>query len=212
MIRIMIVDDHSIVRLGLVKIIEKNHDMKIVAEYANGAGALNWIRSHDCDVALIDIAMPGISGIDLLKQIQMEKPHLPVLILSNYPEDQFAVRLIKSGASGYLNKECAPAEIEDAVRSLVGGNAYFSPMVAKMLAKEFSMPDERLPHENLSNREYQVFLQLASAKSVSEIADALALSPKTVSTYRARILYKMRLANNIELMRYAIINHFVENA
>lgn len=204
MIRILIADDHSVVRLGLMQILERNHDMQIVAEHTNGTDALNWIRGHDCDVALIDIAMPGINGIDLLKQLREEKPGLPVLILSIYPEDQYAVRLIKAGAAGYLNKECAPTEVVEAVRSVVSGKVHISPAVAKMLANEISRPEGKLPHETLSNREYQIFLLFASAKTISEIADNLFLSVKTVSTYRTRILEKMHLRNNVELMQYVV--------
>ena len=207
MIRILIADDHTVVRLGLVQIIEKNPDMKVVAEHTNGIDALNWIRSHDCDVALVDIAMPGINGIDLLKQLREEKPKLPVLILSIYPEDQYAVRLIRAGAAGYLNKECAPTEVVEAVRNVVGGKVHISPAVAKMLANEVSRPDGKLPHETLSNREYQIFLLFASAKTISEIAEALSLSVKTVSTYRARILEKMNMRNNVEMMQYAVDKH-----
>lgn len=204
MIRILIADDHSIVRFGLMKIVEKNPNMEIVAEHTNGIDALNWIRNHDCDVALIDIAMPGLNGIDLLKQLREEKPKLPVLILSIYPEDQYAVRLIKAGAAGYLNKECAPTEVVEAVLSVVSGKVHISPAVAKMLANEVSRPDGRLPHETLSNREYQIFLLFASAKTISEIAEIFSLSVKTVSTYRTRILEKMNLRNNVELMQYVV--------
>ena len=204
MIRILIADDHNIVRFGLMQIMAKNPDMQVVAEHTNGIDALNWIRSHDCDVALLDIAMPGINGIDLLKQLHVEKPGLPVLILSVYPEDQYAVRLIRAGASGYLNKECAPTEVVEAVRSVVSGKMHISPAVVKMLASEVSRPEGKLPHETLSNREYQIFLLFASAKTISEIAETLSLSVKTVSTYRTRILEKMNLRNNVELMQYVV--------
>ena len=207
MIRILIADDHNIVRFGLMQIMERNSDMQVVAEHTNGIDALKWIRNHDCDVALIDIAMPGISGIDLLKQLREEKPNLPVLILSIYPEDQYAVRLIKAGAAGYLNKECAPTEVVEAVRSVAGGRLHISPAVVRMLATEVSRPDGKLPHETLSNREYQIFLLFASAKTISEIAEALSLSVKTVSTYRTRILEKMNLRNNVELMQYVVDKH-----
>ena len=207
MIRILIADDHNIVRFGLMQIMERNSDMQVVAEHTNGIDALKWIRNHDCDVALIDIAMPGISGIDLLKQLREEKPNLPVLILSIYPEDQYAVRLIKAGAAGYLNKECAPMEVVEAVRSVAGGKLHISPAVVRMLATEISRPDGKLPHETLSNREYQIFLLFASAKTISEIAEALSLSVKTVSTYRTRILEKMNLRNNVELMQYVVDKH-----
>jgi len=204
MIRILIADDHAIVRQGLARILEKNREMKIVAEHDNGVDALNWLRSNDCDIALLDISMPGMNGIDLLKQLREEKPKLPVLILSIYSEDQYAVRLIKTGAAGYLTKGCAPAIVLEAVRQVASGKKYISPAVAEMLANEVGGPDGKLPHEILSEREYQIFLLLASAKTVKEIADTLALSGKTVSTYRSRILEKMQLRNNAELMLYAI--------
>ena len=209
-IRILIADDHAVVREGLAQILKKCGDMEIVAEHANGADALNWFHDHDCDVALLDIAMPGMSGIDLLKQLRDRKPDLPVLIISAYPEDQYAVRLIKAGAVGYLNKECAPGEVVEAVRRVASGRKYISPAVVEMLADEVSMPGGRLPHETLSNREYQIFLLLASAQTVAEIADTLKLSSKTISTYRSRILDKMHLQNNAQLMRYAVDNNLLQ--
>ncbi len=210
MIRILIADDHTVVCQGLTLILEKSREMKIVASCTNGTDALNWLHSNDCDVALIDIAMPGMNGIDLLKHLRKEKPKLPVLILSAYPEDQYAVRLIKAGAAGYLNKECAPEEVVSAVRSVLAGKRHISPAVVEMLANELNMPDGKPPHETLSNREYQIFMLLASAKTVSEIADTLGLSAKTISTYRTRIMEKMYLHNNAELMRYAIDNHLMD--
>ena len=207
MIRILITDDHAIVRQGLKQILEQSGEMKVVAEHANGADALRWIRTNDCDVVLLDIAMPGKSGIDVLKQLHDEKPRLPILILSIYPEDQYAVRLIKAGAAGYLTKESAPEIVMEAVRRVASGKKYISPAAAEMLANEFGTPEGKLPHENLSDREYQIFLLLASARTVSEVADTLALSVKTVSTYRSRILEKMQLRNNAELMRYVVEKH-----
>lgn len=210
MIRILIADDHATVRHGLMLILEQNPEIKVVAECANGTDTLNWLGKNGCDVALIDIAMPGMNGIDLLKHLRREKPKLPVLILSSYPEDQYAVRLIKAGAAGYLNKECAPEEVVSAVLSVMGGKRHISPAVVEMLANELSMPEGKLPHETLSNREYQIFLQIASAKSVAEIAGALQLSSKTISTYRSRILEKMHLQNNAELMRYAVKKNLIQ--
>lgn len=210
MIRILIADDHAIVRQGLKQILEESREMKIVAEYANGADALRWIRANDCDVVLLDISMPGMNGIDVLKLLHEEKPKLPILILSIYSEDQYAVRLIRAGAAGYLTKESAPEVVMGAVRRVAAGKKYISPAVAEMLAGEFGAPEGKLPHETLSDREFQIFLLLASAKTVSEIADTLALSVKTVSTYRSRILGKMQLRNNAELMRYAVEKHLME--
>ena len=206
MIRILIADDHAIVRRGLKQIIEDTGEMQVVAEASSGIEALRGIRAHECDVVLLDISLPDMSGIDVLKQVHAERPHLPVLILSIYPEDQYASRLIKAGAAGYLTKESAPPEVVGALRRVAGGKKYISPAVAEILANEISDPEEKRPHQMLSDREYQIFLLLASAKTVTEIADALALSVKTVSTYRSRILDKMRLSNNAELMRYAVDN------
>ncbi len=210
MIRIMISDDHAIVRQGLARILEKSGGVEIVAEHDNGTDALNWMRGNDCDIALIDISMPGMNGIDLLKRLREEKPKVPVLVISIYSEDQYAVRLIKAGAAGYLTKGCAPAIVVEAVCQIAGGKKYISPTVAEMLANEFGAEYGKLPHEILSDREYQIFLMLASAKTISEIAEALALSGKTVSTYRNRILEKMHLRNNAELMRYATDNNLMQ--
>jgi two-component system invasion response regulator UvrY len=207
MIRILIADDHAIVRHGLRQIIEDNGGMRVVAEAESGSDALRKIREIDCDVVLLDISMPDMSGIDVLKQIHAERPQLPILILSIYPEDQYATRLIKAGAAGYMTKESAPAEVIQALLRVAGGKKYISPAVAEMLADELGTDEEKLPHQILSDREYQIFLLLASARTVTEIADTLALSVKTISTYRSRILEKMRLSNNAELMRYAVDNH-----
>ncbi len=194
----------AIVRQGLVRILEKKQGMKIVAECDNGIDALNWLRGNDCDIALVDISMPGMNGIELLKRLREEKPKLPVLVISIYPEDQYAVRLIKAGAAGYLTKGCAPAIVIEAVSQIASGKKYISQTVAEMLANEFDAQDGKSPHESLSDREYQIFLMLAAAKTVSEIAESLALSSKTISTYRSRILEKMHLRNNAELMQYAV--------
>jgi DNA-binding NarL/FixJ family response regulator len=206
MIRIVIADDHAIVRQGLARILEKSGEMKVVAEHDNGLDALKWLRIHDCDIAVVDISMPGMNGIDLLKQLHELKPQLPVLIVSIYSEDQYAVRLIKAGASGYLAKGCSPSILLKAVNRIISGKKYISPAVAEMLADEVGAPDGKVSHETLSDREYQIFLMITSAKTVSEIAEALSLSGKTISTYRSRILQKMHLRNNAEMMRYAVDN------
>ena len=211
-IRVMIADDHAVVRQGLKQIMEEYDEMNVVSEHDNGADALDWLRKHNCDVALIDIAMPGMSGIDLLKQLHKEKPKLPVLVLSIYAEDQYAVRLIRAGASGYLTKECAPMEVVEAVRRVASGKKYLSPAVVEMLTNEVMESRDKHLHETLSDREYQIFLQLASAKTVTEIADGLGLSVKTVSTYRSRILEKMHMRNNSELMHYAIENQLAQQS
>jgi DNA-binding NarL/FixJ family response regulator len=209
-IRILIVDDHAMVRQGLAQILEKNDGMEVVASFSNGADTLRWLRNHNCDAALLDVAMPDMNGIELLKQIKANQSKFPVLIISAYPESQYAVRLIKAGASGYLNKECAPEEIIDAVRNVVEGKMHLSPDAVKMLVNEINLPDERLPHETLSIREFQIFKLIVSAKTVTEIADSTHLSSKTISTYRSRILEKMHLHNNVELMRYAVEHQLFE--
>ena len=210
MIRILIADDHAIVRRGLKQIIEGSGEMIVVAEAESGIDALHKIREIACDVVLLDISMPDMSGIDVLKQIHAEKPQLPILILSIYSEDQYAKRLIKAGAVGYMTKESAPSEVIKALQHVAGGKKYISPVVAEILANELGMAEEKLPHQMLSDREYQIFLLLASAQTVSDIADALALSVKTVSTYRTRVLEKMHLKNNAELMRYAVDNQLTQ--
>jgi two-component system invasion response regulator UvrY len=210
MIRILIADDHAIVRHGLKQIIEKSGEMRVVAEADCGVDALRKIREIECDVVLLDISMPDMSGIDVFKQIHAERPQLPVLILSIYSEDQYAMRLIKAGAAGYMTKETAPPEVVRALLRVAGGKKYISPTVAEMLANDLGANEAKLPHQILSDREYQIFLMLASAKTVSEIAESLALSVKTVSTYRTRVLEKMHLTNNAELMRYAIDHQLSE--
>jgi DNA-binding NarL/FixJ family response regulator len=209
MIRVLIADDHSIVRRGLKQIVEENGEMRVVAEAEGGFNALRTIRTVPCDVVLLDISMPDMSGIDVLKHIRAEKPRLPVLIISIYPENQYAVRLIRAGAAGYLTKESAPQEVVNAIYRLASGKRYISPRVAEILANGLDDKEGKLPHQALSTREYQILMLLASAKTISEIAGSLGLSTKTVSTYRSRILAKMRLANNAELMRYAIDNQLV---
>lgn len=210
MIRILIADDHAIVRHGLKQIIEESGEMRVVAEAGSGSEALRKIREIACDVVVLDISMPDMSGIDVLKQIHAERPQLPILILSIYSEDQYAMRLIKAGAAGYMTKESAPSEVVKALLRVAGGKKYISPTVAEILANDLGTAEEKLPHQILSDREYQIFLLLASAKTVSEIADTLALSVKTVSTYRSRVLDKMHLHNNAELMRYAIDNDLTQ--
>lgn len=207
MIRILLVDDHNIVHQGLTFILEKSREMKVMANCNNGFEALGWLRENDCDVVLADIAMPRMNGIDLLKQLRKEKPGLPVLILSAYPEDQYAVRLIRAGAAGYLNKDCMPEEVVSAVRCVTSGKRYISSAVVEMLADELSMPEGKPPHETLSNREYQIFLLFASAKTITEIADLLKLSTNTISTYRKRILEKMHMSTNAEMMLYVVENN-----
>jgi DNA-binding NarL/FixJ family response regulator len=204
MVRVLIADDHPIVRRGLRQIVADEADMS-VTEAGDGPEALRLLDNGDFDVVLLDINMPGISGLDVLSQIRARQPRLPVLVLSAHPEAEFAVRILKAGASGYMNKELAPEELVKAIRRVIGGRKYVSPAVAELLAESIGK-DEDEPHASLSDREFQVMLLIAAGKTVSEIAEGIALSVKTVSTYRARILEKMNLKNNAELMRYVIEN------
>ncbi len=210
MIKVLIADDHAVVRQGLKQILTDTSDMQVVGEAATGAEALEKARTEECDVFVLDISMPGPSGLDILKEIRALRPNLPVLILSMYPEEQFAVRLLKAGASGYLNKESAPDELVKAVRKVVEGGKYVSPVLAEQLALEIGADSDKPLHENLSDREFQVMRMIAVGKTVTEIAEALSLSVKTVSTYRTRILEKMSLKTNAEVIRYAIQNQLIE--
>lgn len=209
MINVFIADDHAIVRQGLKQIVSDADDMAVIGEAENGGDALHLLRQCVPDVLILDIALPGKSGVEVLKQIKQEIPKLPVLILSMYPEEQYAVRLIKAGASGYLAKESAPELLVSAIRSVAQGKRFITPSVAELLANELERDSNQPLHHNLSDREFQILLLIASGKTVSEIADSLALSVKTVSTYRTRMLDKMKLKNNAELMHYAIKNSLI---
>lgn len=212
MIRVLIADDHAIVRNGLKQILTDSGSMTVVAEAENGIEAVQKVRAlaGGVDVVVLDISMPGMSGIDALKMIRDVAPRLPVLILSMYPEEQYAVRLIKSGASGYMTKETVPQELVDAIRKVAAGKKYISPSVAEMLAEEVGGGNSSLLHASLSDREYQILIRLASGKTVSGIADEMALSVKTISTYRSRVLGKMRMKNNAELTHYVISHQLDE--
>jgi len=210
MIRVLIADDHEVVRRGLVNILEDEHGMSVVAEACDATEALEKARATDVDVVLLDISMPGMSGLDALKELRSERPLVPVLILSIHPEEQYAVRVMRAGAAGYLTKDTAPEELVRAIRSVIGGHKYISQSLAERLARELTDGMEKAPHERLSDREYQMMLLIARGKTASEIATGLSLSVKTVSTYRSRVLKKMNLRNNAEIMRYAMERHLVD--
>jgi two-component system, NarL family, invasion response regulator UvrY len=210
MIRILIADDHAIVRAGLKQFIADQADMEIAAEASTGAEAIAAVRARDFDVVLLDISMPDKNGIDTLKTLKHVKPELPVLMLSAYAEDQYAVNLLRAGAAGYLNKEAASTQLVGAIRTVVHGRKYVSPSLAQILADGVSGDADRPLHAELSQREFQIFCKLAAGAAVSKIADELNLSVKTVSTYRTRILEKMAMKSNADLTYYAIKNGLIE--
>jgi two-component system invasion response regulator UvrY len=209
-IRIIIADDHAIVREGLKQILADSKDIIVTGDAENGVDAIKLVRKNDCDVLLLDISMPDRSGIEVLKQIKKESPKLAVLMLSMHREDQYAVRSLKAGAAGYMNKQSAPNELVDAIRVVAAGKKYISPALAQELANQVGDDREVPLHETLSDREYQTFIMIASGKTVSDIAEELSLSVKTISMYRSRLLQKMKLRNNAELTHYAIKNELVE--
>jgi len=209
MLKILIADDHAIVRQGLKQIVTETPDMIVAGEASNGQELLNKIKENDYDVVVLDITMPGRDGMDVLKQLRSEKPELPVLMLSIHPEEQYALRALRAGASGYLTKESAPDELVVAIQKVSRGGKYISSSLAEKLAFELEAGHEQAPHETLSDREYQVMCMIASGKTVMEIAQELVLSEKTISTYRSRILEKMNMKNNAELTYYAIKNQLV---
>jgi DNA-binding NarL/FixJ family response regulator len=210
MIRVLIADDHPVVRQGLKQILGEVREMVVAGEAINGQEVLDKVRAETWDVVVLDISMPDHSGLDILKQLKSERPKLPVLVLSMYSEDQYALRVLKAGASGYLTKDSAPDELVKAIRKVVTGGRYVSPFLAEKLALEIGADSSKPPHETLSDREFQVLGLLAAGKSVKEIAAELSLSVKTVSTYRARLLEKMNLGSNAELIHYAIENHLID--
>ncbi len=210
MIKILVADDHAVVREGVKQILSETADMVVAAEASSAQEVLNKVWENNYDLVLLDISMPGRGGLDVLKQLKDEKPGLPVLILSIYPEEQYAVRALRAGASGYLTKESAPDELIAAIRKISQGGKYVSASLAEKLAFDMEIGAEKPPHEMLSDREYQVMCMIAKGKTVKEIAGELSLSVKTISTYRSRILDKMRMKGNAELTRYAIKNSLIE--
>ena len=210
MIKVGIVDDHAIVRSGLRQFLGEHVDLKVTGEANNGREALELARGGEVDVLLMDISMPDHSGVDALQAIKARFPDLPVLILSGFPEAQYATTLLRYGASGYLNKDCAPDDIVNAIRTVARGRRYISPAVAELLADNAVGDADRLPHELLSERELQVFLRLAKGETVGSMAESMFLSVKTVSTYRTRVLEKLKLASNSELTYYALKNGLIQ--
>jgi len=211
MIKILIADDHAVVRQGLKQIITDQPDMRVCGEAENSAEILRLVRAEICDVIVLDITMPGgKSGLDLLPEIKELQPSVKILILSMHAEEQFAVRALKSGASGYITKQSAPTELIKAIRKVKSGGKYISQSIAEQLAFFYSDDAETPPHERLSDREFQVMRLIAEGKTLREIADALLISEKTVGTYRVRILEKMQMTRNAELIRYAVQKKIIE--
>jgi two-component system, NarL family, invasion response regulator UvrY len=210
MIKIIIADDHAVVRKGLKQIFEETQDLSVVDEASSGNELLEKVRSKKYDVVILDISMPGKDGLDTLKELKIHQPDLPVLIFTVFPEEQYAVRILKAGAAGYLNKESEPEIMIDAIRKVARGRKYISPFLAELLASNLDTSGEAPLHETLSDREFQVMCMIASGKSVSDIAKELSLSTNTISTYRLRILEKMNLKNNAEITHYALKNHLVD--
>ena len=210
MMRVLIADDHAVVRAGLRQILEETGEIAVSGEAANGAELIDLVRRGECDLVILDISMPGRGGVEVLPRLRSERPRLPVLILSTYPEEQYAVRLIKAGASGYLSKESAPEMLVQAVRQIARGGRYISPAVAELLASQVAGGNGTAAHEQLSNREYEVMRMLGAGKTVTEVAQKLSLSVKTVSTYRARLLDKLSLQSNADLIRYVIENRLAD--
>ena len=210
MLRVLLADDHAVVRQGLRQILTEIPEVGAVGEASNGEDALGMVRAEHWDVLVLDMSMPGRGGLDVLKDVHRERPQTKVLVLSMHPEDQFAVRLLKAGASGYLTKETAPAELVTAVRKILTGGKYISSTLAEKLAFDMDRDADKPLHEALSDREFQVLRMMAAGHTVQQIADELLLSAKTISTYRARILEKLNLKSNAEMIHYAINNRLIE--
>ena len=210
MINILIADDHAIVREGLKNIISETSDIVVTDEASSGAEVLSKVLKNDYDMIVLDITMPGRDGIDVLKQVKSFKPDLGILIMSIHPEDQFALRALKAGASGYINKEKVPEEIIAAIRKVSSGRKYVSASFAEKLAIDLQIDSEEPLHKKLSDRENEVLRMIASGKTPKEISSELSLSTKTISTYRTRVLEKMNMKTDAQLTYYAILNDFIE--
>ncbi|ADE10862.1 response regulator [Sideroxydans lithotrophicus] len=210
MIKILIADDHALIRKGLKQIVDDSADMRVTGEAENGMQAIQMSLQNQYDMILLDISLPDKNGIDVLKQIKANCPNTPILMLSMHPEEQYAVRSMKAGAAGYLNKQSAPAQLLTAIRNVAIGRKYISTELAEQLANGLSEGYKELIHQTLSDREYQTLCLMASGKKLSEMAKIMSLSPKTVSVYRSRLLEKMKLKTNAEAIHYAISNHLIE--
>lgn len=211
MIRVMITDDHAIVRQGLKQILSETSDICVTGEAETGFQAIKIVRQHEFDVMLLDISLPDRNGIEILKQIKKDKPGLAIVMLSMHNENEFSIRALKAGASGYLNKQSAPAQLVTAIRQVAAGHKYITPALAEELANAITSGASDQPlHATLSDREYQTLCMIAAGKGLTEISEEMCLSPKTVSVYRARLMEKLKLSNNSELIRYAIKHNLVD--
>lgn len=211
MIDVLVVDDHALIRKGLKQILEDTHDIRVTGEAETGMQAITMAHENRYDIILLDITLPDKYGIDILRQLKLQCSNMPILILSMHPEDRFAMRSIKAGAAGYLSKQSAPAQLVTAIRQVASGRKYISIELAEQLVNELTHDGlHEVSHKILSNREYQTLCLMASGKSLSEMAEIMSVSAKTVSVYRARMLEKMHLKNNAEAVRYAINHHLIE--
>jgi DNA-binding NarL/FixJ family response regulator len=209
LIKLLVADDHAIVRKGIEQIIAETDDITVADEASNGQEVLDKIKKNDYDLVLLDVSMPGRDGLEILKEVKIQRPKIAVLMLSMYPEEQYAVRALRSGASGYLTKESAPDELIAAIRKVSSGHKYVSAELGEKLAVKLGNHSDRPLHEKLSDREFGIMCMIASGKTQTEIATELRLSVKTISTYRTRILTKMYMKSNAEITRYAIENKLI---
>jgi DNA-binding NarL/FixJ family response regulator len=208
MIKVVICDDHKIVREGLRQIISNFDDIQILADdIASGEELLQRLRTQTPDLVILDVSLPGRSGLEVLKQIKIFYPEMKVLVLSMYPEDQFAIRMLKAGANGYLHKDTEPEMLIEAIRTIQDGGEFLSPQITRLLYREVNNQNHDLPHKNLSDREYEVMLAIGEGKANNKIADQLKLSAKTISTYRSRVLMKMGMDNNSDLIKYILMHN-----
>jgi two-component system invasion response regulator UvrY len=210
MISILVVDDHALIRKGLKLLLDDTPDIRVTGEAENGIQTINMVREHHFDLVLLDLSLPDKNGIEVLKQLKTEHPNIKIIVLSMYPENQYGVRALKAGAYGYLNKQSAPDVLTDAIRQVINGRKYICEVVAEQLLNNLIGESQELLHQTLSNREYQTLCLIASGKSLTDIAEIMSLSPKTISVYRGRMLDKMGFKNNAEAIHYAITHHLVD--
>ena len=210
MIKILVVDDHALIRKGLKQLLEDSPDIQVTGEAETGMQAINMMRKNHFDLVLLDISLPDKHGMDVLKQFKTEQPDIKIIVLSMYPEEQYGLRALKAGAAGYINKQSAPEKLAGAIQHVISGKKYISETLAEQLLNNLIGESQELMHQSLSNREYQTLCLMASGKSLTEISEAMLISPKTVSVYRARMLEKMGFKNNAEAVHYAIAYHLVD--